>query len=48
MIAIIEYSLINRSISSRAAVQAEAMARAGIKADKFILLNVPDDVLIER
>jgi len=32
----------------RTAVQAEAMARAGIKADKFILLNVPDSILIER
>ena len=29
-------------------LQAQAMEDAGIKADKFLLLNVPDDVLIER
>lgn len=32
----------------RTGVQAEAMAKAGIEAEKFLLLNVPDDVLIER
>jgi len=32
----------------RTGVQAQAMEDAGIKADKFLLLNVPDDVLIER
>lgn len=32
----------------RTGVQAEAMAKQGIKADKFVLLNVPDKVLIER
>lgn len=36
------------AVPRSAAVQAEAMARAGIKADKFILLNVPDSILIER
>jgi hypothetical protein len=29
-------------------VQAEAMRKAGIIADQFILLNVPDETLIER
>ena len=32
----------------RTAAQAQAMQAAGIVADKFILLQVPDDVLIER
>lgn len=32
----------------RTGVQAEAMAQEGIVAEKFVLLNVPDDVLIER
>jgi len=32
----------------RTGVQADAMEKAGIKADKFVLLNVPDNVLIER
>ena len=32
----------------RTGVQAKAMEDAGIKADKFVLLNVPDDVLVER
>ena len=32
----------------RTGVQAEALAKEGIEADKFVLLNVPDDVLIER
>ncbi len=32
----------------RTGVQAEAMRKEGIVADKFILLNVPDNVLIER
>lgn len=35
-------------LTNRAGVQAEAMAKAGIEAEKFLLLNVPDDVLIER
>ena len=32
----------------RTGVQAEAMKKAGITADHFILLNVPDQVLTER
>jgi hypothetical protein len=32
----------------RTGVQAEAMRKAGIIADHFILLNVPDETLIER
>mmetsp|Transcript_65282 Transcript_65282/g.160759 ORF Transcript_65282/g.160759 Transcript_65282/m.160759 type:complete len:269 (-) Transcript_65282:245-1051(-) len=32
----------------RTGVQAEAMEKQGIKADKFVLLNVPDATLIER
>lgn len=32
----------------RTGVQAQAMEDAGIKAEKFLLLNVPDQVLIER
>jgi adenylate kinase len=32
----------------RTGVQAEALRKQGIVADKFILLNVPDNVLIER
>jgi len=32
----------------RTGVQAEAMRKAGINADHFILLNVPDETLIER
>ena len=32
----------------RTGVQAKAMEEAGIKADKFVLLNVPDHVLVER
>jgi adenylate kinase len=32
----------------RTGVQAEAMRKAGIIADQFILLNVPDETLIQR
>ncbi len=32
----------------RTPVQAEALATAGIKADCFLSLNVPDDILVER
>mmetsp|Transcript_26069 Transcript_26069/g.52451 ORF Transcript_26069/g.52451 Transcript_26069/m.52451 type:complete len:157 (-) Transcript_26069:244-714(-) len=32
----------------RTPAQAEALAEAGVSADCFIFLNVPDDVLVER
>ena len=32
----------------RTPAQAEALAAAGIKADCFIFLNVPDEILVER
>lgn len=32
----------------RTGVQAEAMAKAGICADKCIFLEVPNDILVER
>jgi len=32
----------------RTGVQAKAMEEAGIEAEKFVLLNVPDEVLVER
>ena len=33
---------------SRRAGQADALSAAGIKADSFLLLNVPDEMLIAR
>uniref|UniRef100_A0A0G4I6Y0 Adenylate kinase active site lid domain-containing protein n=1 Tax=Chromera velia CCMP2878 TaxID=1169474 RepID=A0A0G4I6Y0_9ALVE len=32
----------------RTAAQADALEAAGIRPDKFVILNVPDDVLVER